>query len=214
MTHLVRSVPAMVQYIASNLLPSDYRYYVDGVIPMPGNPDRLAEKLRAADEKLLAKFEVEPDRHRREHLKHRGRARARYLRYNLRWVVLATEGRNRGLDEDAALVKDIRSEPLHFFGYSISCRPDGKDPTRMRSSVRICEQEYRRLKRLWLERAHWDVKWFKEQLRWFLPYRPVIRRVGCLVRRVNVVRKERGLPLIDPEWVVTRRRSGKVFEED
>ena len=51
-----------------------------------------------------------------------GCANLRYLRYGRFFVLLATHGKHRFFEEEAANVRDIRRVPLKFAGYSIRYR--------------------------------------------------------------------------------------------
>ena len=79
------SLVGFVQYLASNLLPHGYWFYVTGRVPEGKDP-------RAVDRKLIEKYAIGLSRQQRARRKLAGQANLHYIRLGRFWVLLATHG--------------------------------------------------------------------------------------------------------------------------
>ena len=132
------SIEGFVQLLACNFLPHGYWFYVTGWVPEGKDP-------RQVDAKLIRKYDIDLPRATRSRRKRLGYANLRYLRHGSFFVLIATSGKHRFFEEEAASIRDIRRVPLRFAGYSISYRPGNRtqagttDP-RWHSHVEIEQQ--------------------------------------------------------------------------
>jgi hypothetical protein len=189
------SLEGFVQYVASNLLPSGYWFYVAGSIP----EDKDAATI---DAKLKAKFRADLSRSSKARRKRAGQANHAYIRWQRFFLILSTHGVSAAFFEDeASRVRDARKHPIKVAGYSISFRGG-------HASVRIEPNEYRCLKAHLLDQA---VKNSLDRLVHdfeglpFEPYAPVRSQLLSLWRHVNRARKAAGLSQV-PRWAVRKKR--------
>lgn len=206
------SVEGFVQLLAANYLPHGYWFYVTGCMPEGKDPV-------AIDAKLVAKYGTDLTRQARARRKRLGISSVQYLRYDRFFLLLATHGKHRLFDEEAALVRDIRRVPLRFAGYSISYRRGGRTregtpDVRWHSHVEIDQKRYRELEAWFLEMA---IRRSTAQLALefyglpFEPYAPVRRQMLRLLRRVNEVRSRGGLERLPYDVLPLRRRVVRPF---
>ena len=137
------SIEGFVQLLACNYLPHGYWFYVTGWVPEGKDP-------RQVDAKLIGKYDIDLPRATRSRRKRLGYANLHYLRHGRFFVLIATHGKHRFFEEEAACIRDIRRVPLRFAGYSISYRRGNRtaagttDPRWHshveieRSAIRIC----------------------------------------------------------------------------
>ena len=175
---------------------------MSGLVPEGKDP-------RAVDVKIMAKYDIPRNRWRRYRRKRAGEANLRYLRHGRRFLILATGPRGaHPFFEQEPEVRDVRTVPIRFHGYELSCR-------RGRVWVRIEREAYRELRRRVREEAlETDVPGLASLFRSlpYEPYRPVRYQLLRLLDEVNRRRKAAGLPRV-PEWAVpNRRESHHVFE--
>lgn len=212
------SLEGFVQYLASNLLPHGYWFYVTGRVPE-------GKATTAVDEKLMAKYGVRLSRQQRARRKLAGFANVHYLRLGRFWVLLATHGEHPFFQEEGDRVRDIRHTPLQVGGYSLTVRKgqflrkevgeeeasvDGKRRVR----VQIARERYRDLKAHFLSIAcHRSIENLSKEL-WnipFEPYAPVRKQLLNLLRLVNAKRDEAGYAKIPTSVLRMRRRIVKPF---
>jgi len=195
-----------VQFLACNLLPHGYWFYVTGRIPEGKDP-------RQVDRKLLKKYDAALTRAARARRKQLGLANVRYVRHKRFFVLLSTHGRHRFFDEEKASIRDVRRVPLKFAGYSISYRRggrrrDGRVDHRWHAHVQIEQRRFKEMEALFREMATrrsveaWTLEFYRFP---FEPYAPVRRQMLGLLRHVNDRRKRASLPLL-PHLVLPLRR--------
>jgi hypothetical protein len=126
--HIASSERAFVQQLAVAYVSNGYWYYVTGCVP------EHKDVLRV-DEKLIAKYNIAISKWARSRRKQQGLANIQYLRHDRFFIIIATRGLHRFFQEEGECIKDIRREPVHFAGYSISYRR-GTD-RKYHASVRI-----------------------------------------------------------------------------
>ncbi|MCR9244561.1 MAG: hypothetical protein NXI31_05980 [bacterium] len=216
------SVEAFVQQLACACVRHGYWNYVRGEVPARKDP-------RALDEKFIARYELAISPSTRYRRKKEGVASVQYLRLGREWVLVATKGEHRFYEDhpprmvrvrgggrsrlkSIPQVRSMRTHPFRFHGYSVSVKRDREG--RLRTSVRIHPEEYRRLKVGLMARATvvgvgWIEAWFREL--WFAPYAPIRSQVLSLHRQVNFERKLVGLPVVPRSCVRLVRRSVPVF---
>lgn len=212
------SLEGFIQYIASNLLPHGYWFYVTGRIP----EGRSGESI---DEKLMGKYGVRLSRQQRARRKLAGRANIHYVRLGRFWVLLATHGEHEFFREEGTAVRDIRHVPLQVGGYSLTVRKgnylkraeeatEAESDGKRRVRVQISRERYRTLKAHFLSIAcHRSVEKLSREF-WeipFEPYAPVRKQLLNLIRLVNVKRVEAGYAKIPPTVLRMRRRIVKPF---
>src|SRR5262249_18577125 len=116
--YLVGSVEGMVQQLVT-LIAKGYRYYFVGTVKPYEDPHRI-------DARLLDYYAADLTKGQREVRKRKKLANFRYLRWNDWYIVRATEGSaTKFWHEDASRIRDVRTVPIRFKGYSISFRPGG-----------------------------------------------------------------------------------------
>ena len=207
------SIEGLVQLLASNFLPHGYWFYVSGWIPEGKDAGRV-------DAKLIDKYGVDVGRTARARRKRLGCANLRYLRHGRFFVLIATHGKHRFFEDEAASMRDIRHVPLRFAGYSISyrrgnrTREGGPDP-RWHAHVEIDRQRYKELRAWFLEiavhrsAARLAAEFYNLP---FEPYAPVRRQMLRLLRLVNAARKRAGYESLPYAVLPLRRRIVRPFE--
>lgn len=207
------SLEGFIQYLASNLLPHGYWFYVTGRIPE-------GKDAKAVDQKLMEKYGVRLTRQQRARRKLAGKANVQYLRLGRFWVLLATHGEHRFFEEEGREIRDLRHTPLQAGGYSLTvrrgnflkkgsgeteARPDGKRRVR----VQISRERYRELKAYFLTIAcHRTAEHLAKEL-WeipFEPYAPVRKQLLNLLRLVNAKRQQAGFAKLPATVLRMRRR--------
>jgi len=213
------SVAGFVQQLASCYLPHGYWFYVSGVIPYGKDP-------RDVDAKLIAKYGIGMSRTSRARRKAVGIANVHYLRYQRRFVLLATHGFHPFYDEEARSIRDIRRVPIRVEGYSISVakgdfrrkqdpdKPAVRD-TRWRARVQIDREWYKGLKAYFLDIAvHRTAEALAGELYYlpFEPYAPVRQQLLNLLRYINRCRQTANLEPVSLTAIRLRRRIVRPFE--
>ena len=198
-----RSLEAFIQQLAVSYVARGYWFYVTGWVPERKAP-------HAVDEKLIAKYGLAVSKAERARRKRLGRAAVHYLRHERFFVLIATKGEHVFREEEAACIRDIRRVPLVYGGYKVSHRNG-------HASVRIEQEEYKRLKSYFLDlavrRRGEALEELFRGLRWE-PYGPIRRQLLNVRGAVNRERKLAGYEPISVECIRTRRRSIEVFVED
>ena len=211
------SLKGFVQYLAANVFPHGYFFYVTGVVPEGKDPKRV-------DEKLCQKYDCLLSRTERTRRKARGRANIRYLRLGRLWVLLGTHGEHAMFQQESN-IRDVRRTPFRIAGYSIWVRrghflksfskdlppiPDGKYRTR----VLISKEKF---KDLLLYFASISCHRSKESLRRELlsipyePYAPIRRQLLTILKKVNEKRKAAGYALLDKDCIRYHRDPARAF---
>lgn len=229
--YIATSREGFVQQIVSGWVRNGYHFYVQGEVPEGKDPTKL-------DEKFLFQYPVAMTAAKRHSRKKRGLINVAYLRYERRWIMLATAGghdpREPFCDWRKAEGRNVRDcrrgQPIQVFGYSISYVPGGfvlnrnkSDPDgpperdrKRRVRVQIARPAMRELKAKFLAAARTRrPEWFAEQF-WRLPYEPyapVRKQLLDLLRQINAARKAAGLPKLSTEMIRYRQRRVKVFGE-
>src|SRR5262249_48625056 len=140
--------------------------------------------------------------------KRSGRASMQYIRHNDFFVLLATEGAHRFIEEEASVIKDSRNVPITYAGYSISYRGGTVH-------VRIADETYKNLRAYFLEIAvHRSVAYLASEFYNvpFEPYGPVKLQMFALLKEVNEARQRAGFTRVPGQAVWVRRKRVKPFE--
>jgi hypothetical protein len=213
------SIPGFVQQLASCYLSHGYWFYVFGYIPECKFP-------RAVDEKLIDRYGIGISRQSRARRKAAGIANLHYLRYERRFLLLATHGHHPFFDHEAGSIRDARHCPIKFAGYAISVKPGGylrkrspdcptvRDP-KSRVHVQIHQPRYRELKAYFLDLARRrSSSYIANELRQlpFEPYAPVRQQLLNILRLVNRLRRYGGREPVSPKVLRWRRRIVHPFE--
>lgn len=213
------SVTGFVQQLASCYLPHGYWFYVSGVIPFGKDP-------RDVDAKLIAKYGIGMSRTSRARRKAVGIANVHYLRYERRFVLLATHGFHPFYDEEARSIRDARRVPIRIEGYSISVakgdfrrkerpnKPAVRDD-RWRARVQIDREWYKGLKAYFLDIAvHRTAESLARELHSlpFEPYAPVRQQLLNLLRYINRCRQTASLEPVSIAAIRLHRRIVRPFE--
>jgi len=206
------SVAGFVQQIACCYLRHGYWWYVAGYIPDGKDPV-------AVDRKLIEKYGIAVSESTRARRKQLGQANLQYLRHERFFVMLATKGRHIFFAEENPCIRDIRSCPLKFGGYSISYRRGGRTrigrpDANWHAHVEVERQCYLKLKAHLVDLA---LRRSVEQLALvfyelpYEPYAPVRRQWLNALRAVNRVRRQAGMREVPWEVLPLRRRVVKPF---
>jgi len=204
--HVAESERGFVQQLAVAYVSHGYWYYVTGCIP------EHKDVLRV-DDKLIAKYDIAISKWARSRRKRQGLSNVHYLRHARFFVLIATRGLHRFFDEEGKCVRDIRRQPIHFAGYSISYRR-GVD-RKWHPSVRIHPTEYNELKEYYMDMATCrSVESMRQEFRRvpYEPYAPVRRQLLNIVRAVNRARKAAGYEPVPVSAIRLSRRVVKVFD--
>ena len=198
-------VEQLVRYVNTG-----HYFYVTGRIPAGKSADKI-------DRKLLRRFSVAQPRWERARRKQAGFASVHYLRYEDRFILVATHGHHLFFEAHSAeQIQDCRRIGIKFGGYSIRrncCQRTGKWHTLVRIDKPTCAALKAHLLELSLRR---DQKSLEEEFHsiCFQPYRPVREQLLAILRAVNRKRKAAGLSVLDYRCVRSRRRITKPFGEE
>lgn len=216
--HEATTLTGLIQYLAANILPHGYWFYVQGQVPAGKDPRRV-------DAKLIAKYGIDISRQERARRKQQGLANLHYLRFERTFWLLATHGVHRFFEEEASRIRDVRRIPIQVGGYSLSVKMGGflkrhadeaqaKKDHRHRVRVQIARLEYSRLKAYFLELArHRRAETLAKQLGRlpYEPYAPIRRQLLNLMRLINQARESAGFQPVSPDVLRYRRRIVKPF---
>ena len=212
------SVAGFVQQLVSCYLPHGYWFYVSGFIP-PGKDPELV------DEKLISKYGIGVSRTSRARRKAVGIANVHYLRYQRRFLLLATHGFHPFYDDEAKSIRDVRRIPIKVEGYSITVArggylrklPEGGPAprdTKWRVRVQIEAEVYKGLKAYFEDIAvHRTARQLAAELADlpFEPYAPVRRQLLNLLRYINCRRVAAHLQPVGYAALRYRRRIVRPF---
>ncbi|MHB8901361.1 MAG: hypothetical protein ACYC6Y_21640 [Thermoguttaceae bacterium] len=212
------SVSGFVQQLVSCYLPHGYWFYVSGVLPPRKDP-------QAIDQKLMAKYGIGVSRTSRARRKAVGIANVHYIRYQGRFLLLATHGFHPFYDDEAQSIRDVRRIPIKFEGYSISVAQGGflRRPaeasaavrdSKWRARVQIERELYRGLKAYFEDIAvHRSTVQLARELADlpFEPYAPVRQQLLNLVRYINQRRKAANIEPLSFSVLRYRRRIVRPF---
>ncbi|MCY6494549.1 hypothetical protein [Leptolyngbya sp. GGD] len=152
--------------------------------------------LEAIDQKLTQAYSVSACRVTRHRQRTKGLASVQYLRFQRRFVLLATQGTHPEFDRLCSY--DIRTCPLHFEGYSIGII--GK-----RSCVRVARRQWRLVEIEMLALATRDRAKVETAFN-TLPYYNfpgVVEQKLKLVKKINALRKPKRLPSVKIQIPIT-----------
>lgn len=197
------SVTGFIQQLACVYLRSGYVRAAYGKLPEGKDP-------AAFDAKQLRRYELtQVTARKRGRLRQQGRATIQFLRFGRVFVILATDGEHEVfLQEEGAIVRDLRKRSLIAFGYSLRVANG-------HVQVRIADREYQALCANVFELAR---EHSPEQLATafrsvpFESYTPVRGQLFGLLAAVNEQRKNAGLELVPRDVVRVRRRIVRPFE--
>jgi hypothetical protein len=130
-----------------------------------------------------------------------------YIRHDDFFVLLATEGAHRFIEEEASVIRDNRSVPITYAGYSISYRGGTVH-------VRIADETYKDLRAYFLEIAvHRSVAFLAGEFYNlpFEPYGPVKLQLFGLLKEMNEARQRAGFARVPGQAVWVRRKRVKPF---
>jgi hypothetical protein len=217
--YVATSVAGFVQQLVSCYLPHGYWFYVSGMVPKEKDP-------RTVDLKLLEKYGIAISRQSRARRKAAGMANVHYIRYQRRFLLVATHGHHPFFEEEDQNIRDARSVPIKFAGYSISVAPGGfkaksstngvllRD-TKWRVRVQIEKEWYTGLKAYLIDIALVrSVAGLAAELHNlpFEPYAPVRQQLLNLIRYINQRRASANLERLSFDVLRYRRRIVKPFE--
>jgi hypothetical protein len=217
----VKSLVGFVQFLASNILPHGYWFYVTGRVPGGKDP-------RAVDQKLIAKYGIGLSRQQRARRKLSGLSNLHYIRLGRFWALLATHGEHAFFQDEGERVRDIRKTPLQLGGYSLTIRRGGflkrmpGDEKAMvdgkyRVRVQIGREHYRELKAYFLDIAtHRSSKALEKEFQRvaFEPYAPIRKQLLNLLRLVNSLRTPAGYTKVPITALRLRRQIVRPFGEE
>ena len=204
--YLATSVAGFVQQLAVAYVAHGYYFYVTGRIPEHKDP-------ALTDRKILAQYGIDVSKWARARRKKAGLANVHYLRYGTFFVLIANHGEQPFFQAEARQLRDIRVSPLHFKGYSISCR-QARHGGEFHVSVRIEQERFRELKTQYERKAlHQPVEEVCSEMRAmpYEPYAPVRDQLRCFIRAINRRRKTAGLEPMPASGLWHSRRPVKPF---
>ena len=163
-----------------------------------------------------SRYEIAKPRWQRARRKQAGVASVHYLRFEDRFILLATHGQHSFFDSHSPeQIQDCRRTGIKFGGYSIR-RNCCQRTRKWHTLVRLDKPTYVSLRAYLLELAvRRDQETLEEEFRsiCFQPYRPVREQLLAILRAVNRKRKTAGLSPLDYRCVRSRRRITKPFGE-
>jgi len=191
-----------VQQVAVCYIGRGYFFYVTGLIPRRKDP-------KDVDRKFIERYGLRLSKWARARRRRAGTAGIQYIRLGRFFALLATEGKHRFFEDEAANLRDARRVSLKVGGYSISHRGG-------RPHVRIRQEEYLNLKAYLLELAprHSAAQMADEFSKIaFEPYAPVRQQLFTILRAVNRARKAAGLEPVPWTCIRLKRRIYRPFEK-
>jgi len=218
--HEVTSLTGFLQRVATHLLPKGYFFFVQGTLPEGKDP-------RTLDAKLLAKYDVAKSEGARRWRKSQGLGNVQYVRYQHRWILVATHGDHPIREGEGENLKDARRVPIRIGDYALyvkrgnylkkelrdeTAKPDGK----WRVRVLIAREPYRELCAYFLSNAcHRRGEALAEALISlpYEPYAPVRKQLLKLLRLINSKRQAAGYSKLPPTCLRYKREIVKAFEE-
>src|SRR5262245_60401836 len=199
---VVRTVEGFVRQVSAHCLPNGFYFYVSGFV-------REGKDPQTVDASVIEKYDIAPNKWERYRRKRRGEVIVRYLRYERRFLILATDlvGDHPFVLTEAE-VRDARKVPIKFHGYQMSY-------TGGRTWVRIGPDERRRIRAEVLDVATRRsvpalVSWFRAVP--YEPYAAVRYQLFQVLEEVNLKRRAAGLPRVPPWAVRSRIGNGPVSE--
>jgi hypothetical protein len=199
--YVTHSIGGFIQQLAVCYLQRGYWFYVSGEIPPEKDPT-------AIDRKLLAQYEINLSKYQRCRRKKEGQANIQYLRYQHRFLLLATNGMHSFFEQEKSAICDARRIPMQCFGYSLKYQKG-------HALVSLAKGTYRNLEAYFLESAvHRQAKTLAWELRSlpFEPYAPVYRQLFSIWKGVNEVRRQAGFELLPLTALRRKRRIYRPFE--
>lgn len=208
------SPEGLVQQVAVSYLRHGYWFYVTGRIKPGKDPESV-------DRKLIAKYGIDISERERSRRKRRGIGNLQYIRYQNWFVILATVGHHPFKQQERKQIRDVRSVPIRFEGYSISYRRSGVSPTgggdpKWHASVRIDAETYRDLHAFFLDRScHRSVENLATDFARmpYARYAPVRRQLLVLLKRVNAARARVGYEPVPTSALRLRRQIVRPFDD-
>lgn len=189
------TVAGFIQQLAVGYVGRGYVFYVLGRVPEGKDPALL-------DQKLVQKYRITASKGARARRKALGFANVQYLRFQDRFILLATPGKHEFFLQEAGQIEDAREIPIKLFGYAVSYRNG-------HPHVRIEQERYLQLKAWFAELSVHRSKECVErafQSLGFEPYAPVRSQLHCILREVNRKRKAAQYQPIPLACIKTRRR--------
>jgi len=206
--HVAASERAFVQQLAVGYVNHGYWYYVTGCIPEH-------KDVLKTDAKIIEKYDLAISRWARARRKKEGLANVHYLRHERFFVIIATRGLHGFFTEESNCIRDIRREPIHFAGYSISYSR-GVD-RKWHASVRIHPVEYNELKSYLVDMATCrSVNNMCDELARVPcePYAPVRLQLLNILRAINRARQKAGFKPVPISALRLRRQIVRPFEKE
>lgn len=201
---IATSVEGFVQQTIA-YVSSGYLFYVSGTLPAGKDPEGI-------DRKLIERYGVAISKWARSRRKVAGEANVQYIRFERFFLLLATHGHHDFFLQEAN-IRDVRTHPIQFAGYSIGYRR-GVD-RKFHASCRIAPDEYAKLKAHFVGdlAVHRSVLHLIEafgRIPWE-PYAPVRRQLLNVLRAVNYQRDRARYELVPMSAIRFRRRIVKPF---
>jgi len=212
------SPTGFIQQLVSCYLPHGYYFYVSGIIPPGKEPE-------AIDEKLKDRYGIGISRTSRARRKAVGIANVHYIRYQRRFLLLATHGFHPFFEDESRSIRDSRRVPIKFQGYSISVakggflrKPKEGDPAirdqKWRVRVQIEAELYKGLRAYFediaLCRSPHQLAAELADLP-FEPYAPVRQQLLNIVRYINRRRQTANMEPVGFSVLRYRRRIVRPF---
>jgi hypothetical protein len=212
------SVAGFVQQLVSCYLPHGYWFYVSGFIPPGKNPESI-------DQKLMGKYGIGVSRTSRARRKAVGIANVHYIRYQRRFLLLATHGFHPFYDDEGRNIRDARRVPIKFEGYSISVAKGGFLRKAKDGGAAVRDQKWRVRVQIEAElfkglRAYFeDIAPYRTNRALatelaglpFEPYAPVRQQLLNLIRYINRRRETVNLAPVPFSALRYRRRIVRPF---
>ena len=196
------SIVGFVQQLAVAYVGRGYFFYVTGEIPERKDP-------HGVDSRIVEKYGIAIGKTARARRKAAGFANIQYLRFERKFVLLATRGQHRFFEEERKFIRDVREVPVKFAEYAISYRAG-------HPHVRIEQRQFLELKAWFSEAAvHRRRESLESEFRRlpFEPYAPVRSQLHAILRRVNQRRERAQFEPVSASAIRVRRRVVGPFEE-
>jgi len=200
------SVAGFVQQLAVAYITHGYWYYVASSIPE-------GKDLAEVDAKLIRQYGIGISKWARCRRKKQAMANIQYLRHERFFVLIATRGTHEFFHRECMSIRDIRSVPIKFAGYSVGCRK-GTDG-RWHASVRLIQERHAGLKTMFVEDGlrRSKASLLAEVEAFYQPlFAPIRRQCHEAWNALNRARKRAGLVRVEGKPGQNRRRIVRPFD--
>lgn len=202
--YVASSIAGLVRHLALYHVNRGYEFYLTGIVP-----ERKRATPEEVDRSIIEKYRVAMSKYARHRQRRAGAAAVAYYRHGHTWVMVATVGRHRFFDDNAASIRNFRRHPLVVGGYSIAIKAD-------KLHVQLADDFYRELRGYLVNQAvHRSLARLVQEFYELPvePFGPVQRQLRKILREVNAERKVAGMAKVPGRAIPCRLRIVRLQDE-